>query len=170
MNQILFGYFAVAILALSIGVITRKNPVHCILYMLILFFHIAGMYVILNAEFLAAVQVIVYAGAILVLFLFAIMVLNLKQEAKMEETCIGSWAIAIAAAAGFFMMVIFGLGSVIIPAGGTHSIEYIQKTTHAKALGKEIFINYLLPFEVVSIILLVAIIGTLVLAKKKLKG
>lgn len=169
MIQLFFGYFAIAIVLFALLVITSKNPIRCILFMLILFFHIAGIYVLLNAEFLAAVQIIVYAGAILVLFLFAVMVLNLKEEVRLE-TYIGSWSIALAVGVGLFLMVAFGLRTVTIPPGGVHTIEYIKATTHSKAIGKEIFANYLLPFEVISIILLVAVIGALVLAKKKLKG
>ncbi len=169
MIQFFFGYFAIAIVLLSIVVITRRNPIHAILAMLILFIHIAGLFILLNAEFLAAVQVIVYAGAILVLFLFAIMVLNLKEELKIE-IYIGSWAVAVTAAAGLLLMVGFGLTAVTVPKTGVHTVEYIQKTTYTKALGQEIFVNYVLPFEVVSIVLLVAIIGAIVLAKKKMKG
>ncbi len=166
MTPFFFGYFAIAIVFLSILIVTRKDPVHCILFMLILFFHIAGLYVLLNAEFLAVVQVIVYAGAILVLFLFAIMVLNLKEEVKLE-TYVGSWAIAVAAAIGLFFIVVSGLSTITPAPPGPYNVEYIQSATHTKAIGKELFINYLLPFEIVSIILLVAIVGALVLAKKK---
>ncbi|MGO9611982.1 MAG: NADH-quinone oxidoreductase subunit J [Dissulfurispiraceae bacterium] len=169
MSQVVFGYYAAAIVFLSVIVVTRKNPVHSVLFMLILFLHIAGVYILLNAEFLAAVQVIVYAGAILVLFVFAIMVLNLKEE-QTVEIYVGSWAIAVAAAMALFVILFFGLKTVDVPSGGTFTVEYLKNTTHTKALGKEIFVNYLLPFEIVSIILLVAIIGAIVLAKKKLKG
>src|SRR5271169_6045424 len=169
MSQFVFGYYAAAIVFLSVVVVTRKNPVHSVLFMLILFLHIAGIYILLNAEFLAAVQVIVYAGAILVLFVFAIMVLNLKEEQTIE-IYVGSWAIAVAAALGLFVILLFGLRTVDVPSGGTFTAEYLKNTTNTKALGKEIFVNYLLPFEIVSIILLVAIIGAIVLAKKKLKG
>jgi len=169
MSQFVFGYYAAAIVFLSVVVVTRKNPVHSVLFMLILFLHIAGVYILLNAEFLAAVQVIVYAGAILVLFVFAIMVLNLKEE-QTVEIYVGSWAIAVAAALGLFVILLFGLRTVDVPSGGTFTAEYLKNTTNTKALGKEIFVNYLLPFEIVSIILLVAIIGAIVLAKKKLKG
>jgi NADH-quinone oxidoreductase subunit J len=168
MIQFFFAYFAIAVLILSLVVITRRNPIHAVLAMLIMFFHIAGLYILLNAEFLAAVQVIVYAGAILVLFLFAIMVLNLKEELTIQ-TYVGSWSVAVAAAGGLFLMVVFGLTGVKVARLGPHSIDYIQHTTHSKALGKEMFVNYLLPFEVVSVILLVAIIGAIVLAKKKMK-
>ncbi len=82
MNKLIFIYFAVVILASAILTITRRNPVHSIMFMLLLFFHIAGVFVLLNAEFLAAVQIIVYAGAILILYLFVVMLLNVDRESR----------------------------------------------------------------------------------------
>ena len=76
MNKIIFVYFAAVILVSAVLMITRRNPIHSVMFMLLLFFHIAGVFVLLNAEFLAAVQLIVYAGAILILYLFVVMLLN----------------------------------------------------------------------------------------------
>src|SRR5574342_1034122 len=81
-NQLIFLYFAAVILASAVLTITRRNPVHSVLFMLLLFFHIAGVFVLLNAEFLAAVQLIVYAGAILILYLFVVMLLNVDRETQ----------------------------------------------------------------------------------------
>ncbi len=83
--QIFFAYFAISMTVLSLLVVTRRNPVHSVLWMLVLFIHIAALYLFLNAEFLAAIQMIIYAGAILVLFLFVIMLLNLKQEETVKN-------------------------------------------------------------------------------------
>lgn len=167
MSQIFFAYLAVAIIGASIFIITRKNPVHSVLGMLFMFIHVGALYLFLNAEFLAAVQVIVYAGAILVLFLFAIMILNIKEELQ-AELFIGSWVMAIPVVAGLIIMLLLGLRSVKPGYTGPHSIEYIRTMTHTKAFGKELFMNYLLPFEVVSLILLVAIVGAIVLSKRRL--
>lgn len=167
MSQIFFAYLAVAIVGASIFIITRKNPVHSVLGMLFMFIHVGALYLFLNAEFLAAVQVIVYAGAILVLFLFAIMILNIKEELQ-TELFIGSWVMAIPVVAGLIIMLLLGLRSVKPGYTGPHSIEYIRTMTHTKAFGKELFMNYLLPFEVVSLILLVAIVGAIVLSKRRL--
>ncbi|HET6364924.1 MAG TPA: NADH-quinone oxidoreductase subunit J, partial [Nitrospirota bacterium] len=79
-NKLIFLYFAAVMLASAILMITRRNPIHSVLFMLLLFFHIAGLFVLLNAEFLAAVQLIVYAGAILILYLFVVMLLNVDKE------------------------------------------------------------------------------------------
>lgn len=166
-NQIFFAYLSIAILALSVFIITRKNPVHSVLGMLFMFIHIGALYLFLNAEFLAAVQVIVYAGAILVLFLFAIMILNIKEELR-TELFISSWVMAIPIVAGLLIMLLLGLRALKTGYTGTHTVEYIKTVTHTKAFGKELFMNYLLPFEVVSLILLVAIVGAIVLSKKRL--
>src|SRR5512147_1384028 len=79
-NKLIFLYFAAVILASAVLMITRRNPIHSVMFMLLLFFHIAGVFVLLNAEFLAAVQLIVYAGAILILYLFVVMLLNVDKE------------------------------------------------------------------------------------------
>lgn len=167
MSQIFFAYLAISIIGASIFIITRKNPVHSVLGMLFMFIHVGALYLFLNAEFLAAVQVIVYAGAILVLFLFAIMILNIKEELR-TELFIGSWVMAIPVVAGLVIMLLLGLRAVKPGYIGTHSIEYIRTMTHTKAFGKELFMNYLLPFEVVSLILLVAIVGAIVISKRRL--
>lgn len=167
MVKFFFAYLAVTIIGLSIFVITRKNPVHSVLGMLFMFIHVGALYLLLNAEFLAAVQIIVYAGAILVLFLFAIMVLNIKEELQ-TELFIGSWVMAIPVVAGLLIMLLLGLRTIRPGYTGIHTIEHIGSMTYTKAFGKELFMNYLLPFEVVSLVLLVAIVGAIVLAKKKL--
>src|SRR5512146_1859959 len=81
-HKAIFVYFAAVILVSAVMMITRKNPIHSVMFMLLLFFHIAGVFVLLNAEFLAAVQLIVYAGAILILYLFVAMLLNVGTERK----------------------------------------------------------------------------------------
>src|SRR5208283_5535283 len=103
-----FGYFSIMIIILSLLIITRKNPVHSILWMLFLFFHIAGLYLFLNAEFLAAVQVILYAGAILVLFLFVITMLNLKTEI-FTESFIGEWPLSLAIGSSLLLLIFFSI-------------------------------------------------------------
>lgn len=168
MQYIFFAYLSVAIIGLSVFIITRKNPVHSVLGMLFMFIHVGALYLFLNAEFLAAVQVIVYAGAILVLFLFAIMILNIREELQ-TELFIGSWVMAIPVVAGLVIMLFLGLRVVQAGYTGLHNIDYIRTMTHTKAFGKELFMNYLLPFEVVSVILLVAMVGAIVLAKRRLR-
>jgi NADH-quinone oxidoreductase subunit J len=133
----------------SILVVTRRNPVHSVVCMLILFVHIAGVYLFLNADFLAAIQIIVYAGAILVLFLFVIMLLNLRQDAAGKKFQ-RQWPAGLLVGIVFivFFVLILTQMSVLAPLG-KYSIEFVQS-------------------EGISLILLVAILGAVVLAKKKI--
>lgn len=169
MVELFFGYFSIAIVLFSLLVVLSKNPVHSVLWMLVLFFHIAGIFLLLNAEFLAATQVIVYAGAILVLFLFVIMLLNLRQELALEQW-IDGWPAGLSIALAVLIMLVLSVGTIAVKPVGPWSIEAVKKATQTKALGKVLYTEFLLPFEVASLILLVAIIGAVVLAKKKLKS
>ncbi|MEW5745007.1 MAG: NADH-quinone oxidoreductase subunit J [Nitrospirota bacterium] len=166
--KLFFGYFAVATVVLSLLVITRRNPVHSVLMMLGLFFHIAALYLFLNAEFLAAVQIILYAGAILVLFLFVIMMLNLKEELEGEKF-VGAWPLGISMGVFILVLIMYVLGSLTQGPAGPFTIEAIKAATHTKALGTVLYTEYLFPFEIASLILLIAIVGAIVLAKKTSK-
>jgi NADH-quinone oxidoreductase subunit J len=167
--EAVFAYLAAAIIILSILVITRRNPVHSVITVLLLFFHIAALYLTLNAEFLAAIQVIVYAGAILVLFLFVMLLLNLREELVVSRY-IGPWPLGLMAALGLLFMIMLSLRSFISGPKGQITAAVIKAGTHTKVLGKILFMEYLYPFEIVSMILLVAIIGAIVLAKKRLRS
>lgn len=164
--KIFFGYFSVVMIVLSILIITRRNPVHSVLWMLALFFHIAALFLFLNAEFLAAVQLILYAGAILVLFLFVVMMLNLKEELTAERF-IGEWPIGVALGISILMFIYFSISKFIHGPIGQHTIEVIKRETHTKSIGKVLYTEYLFPFEIASLILLIAIVGAIVLAKKR---
>ncbi len=167
--EVIFAYLAAAIIVLSILVVTRRNPVHSVLIMLLLFFHIAALYLTLDAEFLAAIQVIVYAGAILVLFLFVILLLNLKEEMVVSRY-IGPWPLGLMAALGLLFVITLSLRSFVAGPSGQITAALIKTETHTKVLGKILFTEYLYPFEIVSMVLLVAIVGAIVLAKKKLRS
>lgn len=169
LQQMFFMYFAIAMTGLSLLVVTRKNPVHSVLLMLVLFVHIAGLYLFLNAEFVAAIQIIVYAGAIMVLFLFVIMLLNLRSEetvAKYQAQWPVSAGVGLILVA-FLVMIVRKI--TVIPELGEYSIEAIQAEGSMMTVGKVLYTQYLLPFEIASIILLVAIIGAVVLAKKRIQ-
>jgi NADH-quinone oxidoreductase subunit J len=169
MVKFFFAYFAFMIVLSSLLVVTRRNPLHSVLWMLLMFFHVGGLYLMLNAEFLAAVQVIVYAGAILVLFLFTIMLLNLREEEATEPTVDG-WPIGVSVAVGLFILILIGLGGFSVEPWGKWSIERIKEVTHTKALGQVLLTEHLLAFEVASVVLLVAIVGAIILAKKRLRS
>jgi NADH-quinone oxidoreductase subunit J len=162
-NQLIFMYFAAVILLSAVLMITRRNPIHSVMFMLLLFFHIAGVFVLLNAEFLAAVQLIVYAGAILILYLFVVMLLNVDRESS-------------AARANRYWRWMVGFGVVIaaevilLISRGTFSADAGQPMHLAgsgvKELGELLYQKYLVPFEAASIILLVGLVGAVMLAKK----
>jgi NADH-quinone oxidoreductase subunit J len=175
--QIFFGYFAVMMTVLSLLVVTGRNPVHSVLWMLVLFVHMAGLYLLhmaglylfLNAEFLAAIQIIVYAGAIMVLFLFVIMLLNLRKE-ETEVKFNQQWPLSAAAGIIFMIVLVLILGKItVVPQPGEYTIDAVRSVGSIMTIGKVLYTKYLLPFEIASIILLVAIIGAVVLAKKRIE-
>ncbi len=156
-----------AAVASALLMVTRKNPVISAIWLIVNFFCIAGMYLTLHAQFLAVVQVIVYAGAIMVLFLFVIMLLNLGNEAELREKI--GWkklvAIGVSIALALEVLVIVGAQTGLMPivagkAVGAGTVENI---------GKVLFSEFLLPFEATSLLLIAAIVGAIVLAKKKLE-
>ena len=167
--QIFFAYFAISMTVLSLLIVTRRNPVHSVLWMLVLFIHIAALYLFLNAEFLAAIQIIIYAGAILVLFLFVLMLLNLKQEETVDKYQ-RQWPISAGIAIAFAIFMIMIVGKItVMPPLGEYSIEAIKAEGSMMTIGKVLYTKYLLPFEIASLILLVALIGAVVLAKKRIE-
>jgi NADH-quinone oxidoreductase subunit J len=157
---------AAASVASAILAITRSNPVHSVLWVLALFLHVAGIFLLVGAEFLAAVQVIVYAGAILVFYLFFLMLLDLRVETAGRRFG-AHWPIGAAAGLGFVILAarstIPGLAPPARPpvaAGGAG-------TGNLAAIGAALFSEFALPFEVVSLVLLVAIVGAIVVARRK---
>jgi NADH-quinone oxidoreductase subunit J len=162
---ILFYYMAAASIASAILAITRSNPVHSVLWVLALFLHVAGIFLLVGAEFLAAVQVIVYAGAILVFYLFFLMLLDLPTEAAGRRFG-AHWPVGAAMGAAFVILAarssMPGLAPpaapVATPAAGTGNLA---------AIGTALFTEFALPFEVVSLVLLVAIVGAVVVARRK---
>ncbi|MGI6657706.1 MAG: NADH-quinone oxidoreductase subunit J [Desulfobulbus sp.] len=160
-----FGYCALMIIGCGILAITLRNPVHAVLSVLVLFFHMAGLYLTLNAEFLAAVQVIVYAGAILVLYLFVLFLVDLRNEVHIDPFIRSAWSgriIAIALCAALLGIIpFFSSGDK-----GGWTTEAILSIGNTKALGQELYSTYLLPFELAGLILLVAVVGGLAMARR----
>jgi NADH-quinone oxidoreductase subunit J len=164
MEQVFFFYFALVIATASVLVVALRNPIYSALALLIMFFHVAGLYVTLHAEFLAAVQIIVYAGAILVLYLFVVMLLNLRQDDRYHR----QWPMAGIVGAtlvieAIILTVMKGWTAPVVAAGTETTV---RGTTNAGAIGDVLYSTYLFPFEVASLILLVAMIGAIMLAKK----
>jgi NADH-quinone oxidoreductase subunit J len=166
MEHFFFFYFALVIAASSVLVVALRNPIYSALSLLIMFFHVAGLYVTLHAEFLAAVQVIVYAGAILVLYLFVVMLLNLKQDERYHRQWPAAAAVgSVLALEAVILALVKGQATMAGPVGPVTGVESLGNT---EALGDVLYTTYLFPFEVASLILLVAMIGAIMLAKKDL--
>ena len=164
MEQVFFFYFACVIAAASVLVVALRNPIYSALALLIMFFHVAGLYVTLHAEFLAAVQIIVYAGAILVLYLFVVMLLNLRQDDSYHR----QWPMAGVVGATLIIeaIILTVMKGWTAPVVATGAETTVKGTTNAGAIGDVLYSTYLFPFEVASLILLVAMIGAIMLAKK----
>jgi NADH-quinone oxidoreductase subunit J len=164
-QQLFFYYLAFASVLSAVLTIGLRNPVHCGLALLSLLFHIAGFFILLNAEFLAAVQIIIYAGAILVLYLFVLMLLNLKTEERYLHRRYALWLFfgLLAAGQAFFLL----LRSPFAGKPGDVTPEKVTQFGHTQTIGITIFNEYFLPFEIVGVFLLGAIIGAIVLAKDR---
>lgn len=166
-----FFYFLsfLAILA-AIMVVLSRNPIHSVLYLIITFFCIAGHYVLMNAQFLAVVHIIVYAGAIMVLFLYVIMLLNLNKETEPHKS--NRLKIAATICGGLLMIVIIGAlkGTEQLVEQQTAATGEISPGSHVglvKNLGKVMFSDFLIPFEVTSLLLLAAMVGAVMLGKSE---
>jgi NADH-quinone oxidoreductase subunit J len=165
--QLFFFYFAGIIVLTSILVVALRNPVYSALSLLIMFFHVAGLYVTLHAEFVAAVQIIVYAGAILVLYLFVVMLLNVKREDRYHaQLPVGALlGVAILTEAVLLLLQRSDAGA---PPVSPAAAPPATAAGNTEAIGEVLYSTYVFPFEVASLILLVAMIGAIVLAKKDL--
>ncbi|MEW6323916.1 MAG: NADH-quinone oxidoreductase subunit J [Nitrospirota bacterium] len=163
MTALLFFYFSGGIIIPALLVVLLRNPVYCTLALLVMFAHVAGLYVLLNAEFIAAVQVIVYAGAILVLYLFVVMLLNVKREERFQRQVIPASVVAVLLLAEVVVIVFGGRFSALTGEFPASRIEEVGSTA---VIGQELFSRYLLPFEVASLLLLAAMIGAIVLSKR----
>lgn len=162
----LFYFLSFVAVLSALMVVFSKNPVYSVLYLIITFFAIGGHYVLMNAEFLAVVHVIVYAGAIMVLFLYVIMLLNLNKETEPHKSNI--LKIAAAICSGLLLIVLVGSlkGTEAIAPSQASGVSTIGSV---KNLGKVLFTDFLLPFEIASVLLLTAMIGVVMLAKSENK-
>ncbi len=165
MDQVLFFILA-GISLLSAGYfVVAKSPLYAILSLIVTFFSIAGLYILLNAQFLGIVQIIVYAGAIMVLFLYILMMLNLnKQDEGKKNTTLKY--ISFFAAGIFFIGLLGaykGISGKYIPETNVDSSVGLTKN-----LGKLLFSEYVLPFEIASVLILAGIVGAVLIGKKEL--
>ena len=161
-----FFYFLSALTLLSgVLVITRKSPVHSALALIFGLLTQAGLYLMLYAPFVAGVQIILYAGGIMVLFLFVIMLVNLERSQK-EEQFNKQWLIGLLAAValGALFIIVYVKGKSFFPVGIPQPIE----SNNTQEIGVMLYGQYMFAFEIASLLLLVAIIGAVVMAKKRI--
>jgi NADH-quinone oxidoreductase subunit J len=162
LQVILFWILAVISILSAIGVVVVKNPVHSVLLLIVTFFTIAGFYIMLNAQFLAVVHIIVYAGAIMVLFLFVIMLMNLNASFEPQKNNLVKFAGVIS---GGLLLIVLVAALKKADTGllmqGSSGIGLVRN------LGKTLFKDFVMPFEVSSILFLSAMIGAIVIGKKE---
>ena len=163
----LYVFYFLSFLAVlsALMVVFSKNPIYSVLYLVITFFSVGGHYLILSAGFLFAVHIIVYAAAIMVLFLYVIMLLNLNKDSEPQKETLYKFAAIISG--GLMMLVL------VAALRGAES-EYVQLGANAeiglvKNLGRMLFNEFLLPFEIVSVLLLAAMVGAVMLGKTPLR-
>ncbi|WP_114781833.1 NADH-quinone oxidoreductase subunit J family protein [Botryobacter ruber] len=162
-TESLFYFLASLTLLCALLVVISKNPIHSVLFLIVTFFTISGHYVLLNAQFLAAVNIIVYAGAIMVLFLFVIMFLNQNQQVVSTPT-LSKLAGAIA---GGMLLVILVAGLKDANVTEHTPGNFNSQIGMVENLGQVLYTQYLLPFELASVLFLVAMVGAVFLGKKE---
>lgn len=165
-TQWLFGILSFLSIMFGLMVVFTRNPINSVLYLVLTFFCIAGHYLLLNAQFLAVVHIVVYAGAIMVLFLFVIMLMNLNEDTEPQKTIITK--IIAGCIGGILLFVMVGT------LKGAETMQ-LQQYGHSdiglvKNLGKVLFGEFLFPFEIASVLLLAAMVGAIMLGKKEIKS
>jgi NADH-quinone oxidoreductase subunit J len=163
-GAVAFSYLAAVSITSAMLAVTRPNPVHSMLWVLALFLHVAGIFLLIGAEFLAAVQVVVYAGAILVFYLFFLMLLDLPQETAGRRFG-AHWPLCTAAGIAFAAIAWYARDPAL-PSLPTAPLAGASPGSLA-AIGTVLFTRFALPFEITSLILLAAIVGAVVLARKR---
>lgn len=164
-HQWLFGILSFLSVLFSLMVVFSRSPVNSVLYLIMSFFSISGIYLLLDAQFLAVVNIVVYAGAIMVLFLFVIMLMNLNQDMEPQRTVFTKVISGIIG--GMFLLII---------TGALKDAEHLEKHFYGvsevgliKNLAQVLFTDFLFPFEIVSVLLLAAMVGAVMMGKKKIE-
>jgi NADH-quinone oxidoreductase subunit J len=164
-TEILFWFLSALALFSALMVLVSKNPVHSVLWLIVVFFSISGHYILLNAQFLAIVNLIVYAGAIMVLFLFVIMLMNLNSSTEPQKNSLVKLAGVVA---GCLLLTVF-----VSAVRSAQEIKDSQALMNSgdigliENLGKVLFKDYVIPFELSSILFLSAMVGAVVIGKKE---
>jgi NADH-quinone oxidoreductase subunit J len=165
-TPIFFYGLSIAAIVFAIAVITRKNAVHAALSLIGTLVCLAGLYLMLYAPFVAGVQIVLYAGGIMVLFLFVIMLVNLDQNIR-EIQFNKQWLVGLIAALalGGLLLFVIRQGRSIFPVD---QVAVLPEGSNTQMVGLALYGQYMLPFEIASLLLLVAIVGAVVMAKKRI--
>jgi NADH-quinone oxidoreductase subunit J len=168
-QAIAFYFIAACILGFAVLVVSTKDTVHSVLFLVLDFLFVAALYALLGAEFVAAIQVLVYAGGIVVLYLFVVMLVNLKRPAEAHgdvhrRSKLG-FGLAAAVLAELVAISLYGYAQ---PAAPVAAVTAMPVTGNTEQVGWMLYTSYLIPFEIASMLLLVAMIGAIVLAKREL--
>lgn len=171
-QAIAFYTLAAFILGFAVLVVSTKDTVHSVLFLVLDFLFVAALYVLLGAPFLAAIQVLVYAGGIVVLYLFVVMLVNLKRPPEAHQdphrrTMLGFW-LSAAVLLELGAIAVFSRAQPATAAAAGNALAAMPVSGNTEQVGWLLYTSYLIPFEIASMLLLVAMIGAIVLAKREL--
>lgn len=162
--EILFYALSAFAIISAVMVLVSKNPIHSVLWLILVFFAISGHYILLNAQFLAIVNIIVYAGAIMVLFLFVIMLMNVKQENEFKKHLLVKFIGVLSG--GSFLVLLVALVKQTVQLQGQKVLLKEGNIGLIHPLGKALFTDYVVPFEISSVLFLSAMVGAVIIGKK----
>jgi NADH-quinone oxidoreductase subunit J len=165
METAMFFILAIVAVAAAVGVIAQRSAVRSALFLLVNFCCLAGLYILLNAQFVAIVQIVIYAGAVVVLFLFVVMLLGMERAEETPDRRRYQWLAGGMLAALFLAGVAWALLSA-----SPSAIQPLARTDNVREIGAAMLTDFAIPFEMASVVLLVAIIGAVVLAKRRWEG
>jgi len=170
-ESLLFIIMSLITIVCAIGVVFQKNPIYSAIFLIQTMVSLAVLYVLLHAQFIAAVQVMIYAGAIMVIFVFVIMLLNLNKEDLEGDRNKLPMQKPAAIFLGLILVAMIGIimtRAIFQGAEGEYTPEVVDQIGNTQLVGKMLFTKYVLPFEIASILLFTAIVGAIVLAKKQI--
>lgn len=168
MEAYIFYIAATVSVIAGIYLVLERNPIYSVLYLILTLVGVAVLYILLEAQFIAAVQIIVYAGAIMILYLFIVMLLNLNIRGGVKDVLSFQRMPSIFMGIFLFFSICTVIKSKLMQGEkGEYSAAYIESVGNTKLIGKLLFTDYLLPFEIASILLFVAAIGVIMVAKRK---
>ena len=167
MNALFFWILAAVMVVASVMVIGQRNPMYSVLLLIVSFGALSGLYVLLDAPFVAAIQIIIYAGAIMVLFLFVVMLLNAHTEDEMVPQMMSARVLRLGALLSLVLAgeIVWGLSKISLATFGSDA-GVISKISSVTTIGQALFTTYSFAFEVTSILILVAMVGAVVIAGK----